>query len=126
MMRGQSVGLQTLAFVTEAKRLGVSQCATVRHQGMVVTLEYEPEIQMPEGDVVRGVLAIRYVYLPPALRRKGWFRAYITLCESLADEAVFVDVYAASMRDVLMRRGFVQVLKNVFVKRTASAVAGNK
>jgi hypothetical protein len=112
-----SVELQTVEFIDSARLLGGSRAIRLHARGFRVSLEYESEMTVPGLGAYKQAVAITDVYVPLRVRRKGWFAAYVRLCQLLADEVLIVFDVHGPVRESLLRKGFQVVAPDALMFR---------
>lgn len=125
MKRGQAkflwFALQTMAFVDQSRRAGGVHQLELEHAGAEMLLEFTAQTKAPGGQMVRGVLTIFGAASPPHKRRQRWLRAYLKLCENLADDMMIVALPPCPVREKLIKRGYVEISEDFLVRDLRAA-----
>lgn len=108
-LKAPSLELQTLEFFEYSRPKGERRIVELRRNGFRVCLEYMPELELSQQDVLKEVVSINDVYVPMRYRCRGWLTYYLKMCERLAGGALFVPDPGGPLGQALRRKGFVPV-----------------
>ena len=122
-----SLELQTVEFIMRSRALRTAGSIDLQRHGFRVTVEYEPALSLEQHGVLTDIVAIIDVHVPSCYRRRGWLTYYLSMCELLAGDALFVAGLDAPVHAALLRRGFVPVSADfLMLKKEASRPMQNR